>query len=155
MLLDYGVGDASWESLGQQGVQTSQPFRKSVLPIHWKDWYWSWSSNPLVTWCEELTHWERSWCWERLKVRGERDDRGWDDWMASLTWWTWVWANSGSCWWTGKPGILQSMGSQRVGHDWATELNWTWGCRYRWPHFLLDKYPEVKFYDSTDMRYLK
>ena len=54
----------------------------------------------------------------------EGDDRGWDDWMASLTWWTWVWVSSGSWWWTGKPGLLHSMGLQRVGHDWATELNW-------------------------------
>ena len=65
-----------------------------------------------------------SWCWERLKVAGERDDRGWDGWMASPTQWTWVWVNSGSWWWTGRPGMLQSMGSQKVGHDRATELNW-------------------------------
>ena len=68
---------------------------------------------------------ERLWCWEGLGAGGEGDDRGWDAWMASLTWWTWVWVNSGSWWWTGKPGVLQSMGSQRVGHDWATKLNWT------------------------------
>ena len=61
----------------------------------------------------------------KIKGRGEGDDRGWDGWMASLTWWTWVWASFGSWWWTGKPGVLQSMGSQRVRHDWATELNWT------------------------------
>ena len=72
-----------------------------------------------------LTHWERSWCWERLKVGGAGDDRGWDSWMASLTQWTWVWVNSRSWWWTQKPGMLQSMGSQRVKRDWATELNWT------------------------------
>jgi len=64
------------------------------------------------------------WCWERLKVKGEGKDRGWDGWMLSLTQCTWVWVNSGSWWWTGKPGVLQSMGSQRVGHDWANELNW-------------------------------
>ena len=67
---------------------------------------------------------KRPWCWERLKAGGEWDNRGWDSWMASLTWWAWVWASSGSWWWTGKPGVLQSMGSQGVGHDWATELNW-------------------------------
>ena len=67
--------------------------------------------------------WKRPWCWDRLKA-GERDDRGWDGRMVSLTQWTWVWVNSGSWWWTGRPGMLQSMGSQRVGHDWATELNW-------------------------------
>ena len=65
--------------------------------------------------------WEKPWCWERLGVGGEGDDRGWDGWMASLTRWTWVWA---SCGWTGKPGMLWSRGSQRVRHDWATELNW-------------------------------
>ena len=65
------------------------------------------------------------WCWEALGAGGEGDDRGWDGWMASLTWWTWVWVNSRSWWWTGRPGVLQFMGSQRVGHDWATELNWT------------------------------
>ena len=64
-------------------------------------------------------------CWKRLMAGGEGDDRGWDGWMASPTRWTWVWASSGSWWWTGKPGVLQSMGSQRVGHDWVTELNWT------------------------------
>ena len=59
------------------------------------------------------------------KIEGgrRRDDRGWDGWMTSLTWWTWVWVGSGSWWWTGEPGVLQSMGSQRVGHHWATELN--------------------------------
>ena len=91
---------------------------------HWKDWCWSWSSNTLATWCEELTHWKRPWCWERLKV-GEGDGRGWDGWMASLTRWMWVWASFGSCWWTGRPGVLQSVGSQRVGRNWATELNWS------------------------------
>ena len=68
---------------------------------------------------------KRLWCWEGLGVGGEGDDRGWDGWMASLIRWTWVWVNSGSWWWTGRPGVLQFMGSQRVGHDWATELNWT------------------------------
>ena len=62
---------------------------------------------------------ERAWCWERSKAGGERDNRGWDGWMASPTRWTWVWASSGIWWWTGQPGVLQSMGSQRVRHDWA------------------------------------
>ena len=65
---------------------------------------------------------ERLWCWEGLRAGGERDDRGWDGWMASPTWWTWVWVNSGSWWWIGRPGVLQFMGSQRVRQDWATEL---------------------------------
>ena len=68
---------------------------------------------------------KRLWCWEGLRAGGEGDDRGWDGWMASQTQWTWVWVNSGSWWWTGRPGVLRFMGSQRVGHDWATELNWT------------------------------
>ena len=79
----------------------------------------------LATWCEELTHWKRPWCWKRLKAGGEGDVRGWEVWMASPTLWMWVWASSGSWWWTGKPGVLQSMGSQRIRHNWVTELNWT------------------------------
>ena len=67
---------------------------------------------------------EKTWCWERLGAGREGDDRGWDGSMASLTRWTWVSVNSGSWWWTGRPGMLRFMGSQRVGHDWATELNW-------------------------------
>ena len=76
-----------------------------------------------------MTHWKRPWYWEGLGAGGERDDRGWDGWMASPTGWTWVWVNSGSWWWTGRPGMLRFMGSQRVGHDWATELNWTNTCQ--------------------------
>jgi len=82
-------------------------------------------SNTLATWCKELTHLKRPWCWERLKAGGEGDNRGWDGWMTSPSQWTWVCVNSGSWWWTGRPGVLQSMGSQRVGHNWVTELNWT------------------------------
>ena len=122
MLLNCGVGEDSWESLGLQGEPTSPPERRSVLSVHWKDWCWSWNSNTLATWCEELTYWKRPWCWERLKAGGEGDDRWWNGWMASPTQWTWVSVNSK---WTGRPGMLQSMVSQRVGHDWATELNWT------------------------------
>ena len=86
------------------------------------DWYWSWNSNTLATWYDELTHLKRPWCSESLRSGGEGDDRGWDGWMASLTQWAWVWVSSGSWWWTGRPGMLQPMGSQRVRHDWATEL---------------------------------
>ena len=71
---------------------------------------------------------ERPSCWERSKTGGEGDNRRWDGWMASPAQWTWVWARSGSWWWTGKPGMLQSMRSQRVQHDWATELNWMVCC---------------------------
>ena len=108
---------------------------KEIQPVHPKgnqSWIfigrtddWSWNFNPLATWREELSHWKRPWCWERLKVGEEGDDRRWDGWMSSLTWWTWVWAISGSWWWTGRPGVLQPMGSQRVRHDRVTELAWT------------------------------
>ena len=92
-----------------------------VLNVHWKSWCWSWNSNTSATWCEELTHLKRPWCWERFKAGGDGDDRGWDGWMASPTQWTWVLVNSRSWWWTGRPGVLLSIGSQRVGHDWVTE----------------------------------
>ena len=97
---------------------------KEIQPVHpkgnqsWifigKDWCWSWKSNTLATWCEELTHLKRPWCWERLKSGGEGDNRIWDGWMASPIQWTWTWANSGEWWGRGKPSVLQSMGSQRV-----------------------------------------
>ena len=106
---------------------------KSVLGIHWKVWCWSWNSNTLATWCEDLTHLKRPWFWERLRVGGEGDDRGWDGWVASLIRWTWVWVDSGSCWWTGGTGVLRFMESQRVGtqlSDW-TELNWI-SCFCTW-----------------------
>ena len=116
MLLNCGIGEDSWESLGLQGNQFSQSKRKSVLNIDRKDWWWSWSSNILATWCKELTQWKRPWCWEKLKAGGKGDGRRWSGWMASLTQWTWVWASSESWWWTGKPGMV------RVRHDWVTEL---------------------------------
>ena len=118
MVLEY-----SWESLGLQD-QTSQHYRKSTLNIHWKDWCWNWSSDTLATWCEETIQWKRPWCWERLKMGGEGNNRGWDGWMASPTRWTWGWVGSGSWWWTGKPGVLQYMELERVRHDLGTE-QWT------------------------------
>ena len=123
MLLNCGVGEDSWESLELQDP-TSPSCRKSVLNIHWKDWCWSWSSSTLATWCKELTHWKRPWCWERLKAGGQGDNIGWKGWMASLIQLTWVWASCRSWWGTGKPSMLQSMGLQRVGQNWVTELNW-------------------------------
>ena len=84
-----------------------------------------WNSSTLATSCKELTNWKRLWCWEGLGAGGEGDDRGWDGWMASPTRWMWVWVNSRSSWWTGRPGVLRFIGSQRVGHTWVTELNWT------------------------------
>ena len=98
-------GNQSWIFIGRIDAEAEAPILWSPDAKNW--------------------HWKRLWCWEGLKAGGEGDDRGWDGWMSSLTWWTWVWANSWSWWWTGSPGMLQSMGSQRVGHDWATELNWT------------------------------
>ena len=133
MLLNCGAGEDPWESLGLQGDPTSPFQRKSVLNIHWKDWCWSWNSNTLATWWEEPTHLKRPWCWKKLKAGGERDGRRWDGWMVSLTQWTKVWVNSRSWWWTGRPGVLQSRGSQRVGHNWVTELNWT---ELKRPHLL-------------------
>ena len=106
---------------------------REIQPVHSKrdqSWVligrtcWSWNSNTLATSCKELIHWKRPWCWEGLGAGGEGDDRGWGGRMASPTQWTWVWVNSRSWWWTGRPGMLQFLGSQRVGHDWATELNW-------------------------------
>ena len=80
--------------------------------------------NTWATWCKELTHLKRPWCWARLRAGGEGDNRGWDGWVASPTQWTWVWVDSRSWCWTGRLDMLQFMGSQRVGHDWETELNW-------------------------------
>ena len=119
---------------------------KEIQPVHPKGGQ-SWvligrtdveaETNTLATSCEELTHWKRPWCWERLTAGGEGDNRGWDGWMASLTQWTWVWVDSGSCWWTGRPGVLWFMGSQRVRHDWVTELNWTmYGREHRETSYL-------------------
>ena len=98
-------GDQSWIFIGRTDAEVETPV-----------------SAP---WCEEPTHWKRPWHWERLRVGGEGDDKGWDGWMASLTQRTWVWVDSGRWWWTGRPGVLQSMGLQGVGHNWETELNWT------------------------------
>ena len=106
--------------------RSNQSILKEISPgCSLKDWCWSWNSNTLATSYEKLTHWKRPWCWEGLGAGGEGDDRGGDGWMASPTWWTWVWVNSGSWWQTGRPGVLRFIGSQRVRHDWATELNWT------------------------------
>ena len=123
--------------MSQFFISGDQSFRASasasVLPMNIQDWFpvgltglISLQSKGLSRVSSNTTvqkHWKRPWCWERLKAGGEGDDRGWDGWMVSLTWWTWVWASSGSWWWTGRPGVLQSMRSQRVRHDWVTELN--------------------------------
>ena len=104
--------------------RSNQSFLKGIsLTIHWKDWCWSWSSNILATWCVELTHLKGPWCWERLKAGEEGDNRGWDGWMASLTRWTWVWASSGSWWWTGSLACCYLWG--RKESDRTEWLNWT------------------------------
>ena len=109
--------------LDSKEIKPVNPKRKPTLNIHCKDWCWSWNSNTLVTWCEEQTHWKRPWYWERLKA-GEVDDGGRDGWMASPTQWTWIWADSRRWQRTGKTGMWQSTGLQRVGHDWVTEQRW-------------------------------
>ena len=92
---------------------------RSVLSVHWRDWCWSWSSNSLATWCEELTHWKRPWCWENWgqEEKGITEDgmAGWHHWLNGHEF----------GWWTGRPGMLWFMGLQRVGHNWVTKLNWT------------------------------
>ena len=98
-------GNQSWRLIGRTDVEAETP----------------------ILWPPDAKNWliGNDWCWERLKAGGEGDGRGWDGWMASPTQWTWVWVNSGSWRWTGRRGVLQSIASQRVRHDWATELNWS------------------------------
>ena len=100
--LVYPKGNQPWIFIGRTDAEAAAP----------------------IVWPPDETNWlirKRLWCWERLKTRGEGDDRGWDGWMASPTWWTWVWVNLGSRWWTGRSGLLQSMGSQRIEHVLTTE----------------------------------
>ena len=128
-----------WTVVLEKTLESPLDFRK-IQPIHPKgDQSWVsigrtypevGNSNTLAISHKELTHWKRPWRWEGLG-EGEGHDRGWDGWMASLTQWTWVWVNSGSWWWTGRPGVLQSMGSQRFGPDWMTELTWTEGSDWK------------------------
>ena len=101
----HSEGDQPWVFFGRNDAKAETPV---LWPPHVKNW--------LIG---------KDWCWEGLGAGGEGDGRGWGGWMASLTWWTWVWVNSGSWWWTGRPGVLRFMGWQRVGHDWATDLIWS------------------------------
>ena len=120
MLLNCGVGG----TLGS-------PLDCKTQPVHSRDQPWVFfgrndaEAETPVLWTPHVKSWliGKDWCWVGLGA-GDGDDRQWDGWMASPTRWTWVWANSGSWWWTGRPGVLQFMGSQRIGHDWVTELNW-------------------------------
>ena len=123
MLLNCGVGEDSWESLGLQGDPTSPFWRRSALGFVWREWCWSWNSSTLATSCEELTHWKRLWCWEGLGAGGEGDNRGWGGRMASLTRWTWVWVNSGSGDGKGCLGYCNSWGRKDL--DITEWLNWT------------------------------
>ena len=124
MLLNYGVGEDCWVSLGLQGDPTSPSQRRSVLGVHWRDWCWSCNSNSLATWCKELTHWKRPWCWKRLRARGEGDDRGWDGWMASPSQWTWVWVDSRNWWWTeASRAAVHGVTKSRTRMSEWTELN--------------------------------
>ena len=101
----HSEGDQPWHFFGRNDAKAETPV---LWPPHVKSW--------LIG---------KDWCWEGLVAGGEGDDRGWDGWMASLTHWTWVWVNSGSWWWTGRPGVLRFMGLQRAGHDWAMDLIWS------------------------------
>ena len=102
----------------------NQSILKEISPnIHWKDWCWDWNSNSLAIWWEKLSHWKRPWCWERLKAGGEGDDRGWDGWMASLTWWTWIWASSRSFDIQGSLVCCSLWGHKEL--DVNERLNWT------------------------------
>ena len=106
--------DQPWDFFGRNDA-------KAETPVLWVD---SFEYKSTTLWVQELTHWKILWCLEGLGAGGEGDDRGWDGWMALLTRWAWVWVNSGSWWWTGRPGMLPFMGSQRFRHDWGNELNW-------------------------------
>ena len=130
MLLNCGVGEDSWGSLGLQGDPTSPFWRRSTLGFLWKEWCWSWNSSILATSCKELTHWKRLWCWEGVGAVGEGDNRGWDGWMASRTRWTWVWVNSGRWWWTGGLACCDSWG--RKESDTTERLNWTELININW-----------------------
>ena len=125
----HSEGDMPWNFFGMNDAKAETPVPRSP---HEKSW--------LIG--------KRLWCWEGLRAGEEGGDRGWDGWMASRTRWTWVWVNSGRWWWTGRPDVLRFMGSQRVGHDWVTELNWTdlefrfWSC-ILWPQPTLSFLPKV------------
>ena len=98
-------GNQTWVFIGRTDTEVETPI------------FWPPDAKSWLVW--------KDWCWKRLKAGGEGDDRGWDGLMASPIQWTWIWVNSRSWWWIGRPDVLQSMGLQRVRHDWATELNWT------------------------------
>ena len=123
MLLNCGVGEDSWVPWTTR--RSNQSILKEISPgISLEGMMLKLKLQYFGHLMRRVDSLEKLWCWEGLGAGGEGDNRGWDGWMASLTRWTWVWVNSGSWWWTGRPAMLWLMGSQRVGHDWATELNW-------------------------------
>ena len=108
--------------------RSNQSILKEInMNIHQKDWWGSWNSNTLATWCEEPTHWNRPWCWERLEAKGKGGGRAWASYIAPPTQWTWVWVNSGRWWRTGRPGMLQFMGHKEL--DTTQQLNKNNVCR--------------------------
>ena len=123
-------GNQSWILIGRTNAKAEAPI---LWPPDEKNW--------LI---------RRPWCWERLKARGEADNREWHGWMASPTQCTWIWASSGSWWWTGKPGVLQSMGSRRVRTEW---LNWTEIYKSH-ANFLVMLMPAWFFYFLSEFSFL-
>ena len=123
-------GNQSWILIGRTNAKAEAP---TLWPPDEKNW--------LI---------RRPWCWERLKARGEADNREWHGWMASPTQCTWIWASSGSWWWTGKPGVLQSMGSRRVRTEW---LNWTEIYKSH-ANFLVMLMPSWFFYFLSEFSFL-
>ena len=123
MLLNCGVGENSW--VPWTARRSNQSILKEINPEYsLEGLMWSWSSRILATWCKQLTHWKSLWCWERLRTEEEEGMGGWDGWMASPMQWIWTWENFRRWWGTGRPAMLQSMGSQRVGHNWVTQQQW-------------------------------
>ena len=129
--IDLFFGDIVWTVVLDKTLESPLDCKEIQL-VHSEDQPWDFfgrndaKAETPVLWPPHAKSWliEKDWCWEGLGAGGEGDDRRWDGWMASLTRWMWVWVDSGSWWWTGRPGMLRFMGSLRVGQDWATELNW-------------------------------
>ena len=132
--------------------RSNQSIPKEISPEYsLKGLYWNWNSNTLAIWCEKPTHWKRPWCWERLRA-GEGSNRGWDGWMASLTQWTWAWANSWRQGRTGKPGVLQSMGSQKVLATTWCHVVYSVGkpAPLWWKGFHVPTHPDLGFSSTHD-----